>query len=169
MRDVMEISYLLRDFAHDLGSIDAWLDLPDKKRQQRFSPNALRQRHAARLGISPNDLPDKAEYSLHSAFVHIDPYFSLPDIFVKGPPHKGQGPVGLIFAFGEFCHHAADLLLQLHLLASLITPGLLDVGDPLDGLPAFRQSLLLSRQHTNLMAVASATVEQAQRETHDPD
>ena len=164
MRDVMEISYLLRDFTYELDSIDAWLDLPDRKRQQRFSPNALRQRHAARLGIRPEDLPDTGEYRLHSSFVHVDPYFALPDIFVKGPPHKGQGSVGLIFSFGEIFHHAAHLLFQLDELAALIAPGLVDIPDLQDAFPAFKKTFLLSQKHTDIMTLAK----QAWRETHDP-
>ena len=169
MRDVMEISYLVRDFTYDLYSIDAWLDLPDRKRQQRFAPHALRQRHAARLGIQPKDLPDTAEYRLHSAFVHVDLFFALPDILVKGPPHKGQGPVGLIFSFGEIFHHAAELLFPLYQLASLITPGLVAVPDPQDHLSAFRQASLPSRKHKNLMTVASAAADRVWKETHDPE
>jgi hypothetical protein len=162
MRDVMEISYLLRDFTYELDSIDAWLDLPDRKRQQRFSPNAMRQRHAARLGIRPEELPDADEYRLHSSFVHIDPYFVLSDIFVKGQPHKGQGPIGLIYSFGEFFHHAAELISRLDRLTKMVVQGLVAIPDSQDALPAFKKALLLSQKHTDILVLA----EQVGRETH---
>lgn len=164
MRDVMEISYLLRDFTYEIDSIHAWLDLPVRERQQRFSPNAMRQRHAARLGIRPEELPDSQEYRLHSSFLHMDPYFALPDIFVKGPPHKGQGSVGMVFSFGEIFYHAAELISQLDRLAEMVVPGLVAISDSQDALPAFKKALLLSQKHTDIMVLA----EQAGRETHDP-
>lgn len=78
MRDVMEIEYLLRDFAAAPSHISEWLRLPRDERGKKFSPNALRQRRAKALGVSVSDLPTSTDYRGHSIFLHVNPPMDNP-------------------------------------------------------------------------------------------
>jgi hypothetical protein len=74
MRDVMEIELLLREFAADLGRLDAWRSADDRTLRRDFSPDAVRKRLAG-PGL---ELPDGLEYKHHSEALHPVP--NPPDL-----------------------------------------------------------------------------------------
>ena len=66
MRDVMEITYLVRDFVLYPDHIEEWADGTEKNRRNRFTSGKLRKRFADHLGIETGDLMDTKEYNSHS-------------------------------------------------------------------------------------------------------
>jgi hypothetical protein len=82
MRDMMEIALLLRQFNADAASLKEWYEAPDQKsRQQRFSPNRLRQLHANRIGVTVEKLRDSHDYASHSQALHVAP---SPQVIRRG-------------------------------------------------------------------------------------
>lgn len=77
MRDVMEITYLLRDFFYNPAHIEKWLHGSDKERRDFFSPVKLREREAKRLNIKADDLADTGDYKAHSLELHVNPFKPL--------------------------------------------------------------------------------------------
>jgi hypothetical protein len=117
MRDVMEIEFLLRDFAYEPHRMAEWLEGTDQHRWNRFRPAVLRQRYAARIGIKPEDLPEARDYKAHSLFLHVSP--------LKGylGPHgvmTSNDPLLINVCFVEFLEHAGRLVVAAHRLKRLV-------------------------------------------------
>jgi hypothetical protein len=74
MRDVMEIEFLLRDFALNHSHIAEWLTASEKVRRAKFQAGSLRQRYATSRGQAPPDMPEATDYRGHSMLVHVLPY-----------------------------------------------------------------------------------------------
>jgi hypothetical protein len=77
MRSVMEIEFLLRDFAIDINQLDIWLHATEKVLQRDFSPASLRKRYASSLGVKPEDMCDALDYKAHSQALHVGPRANL--------------------------------------------------------------------------------------------
>lgn len=77
MRDVMEIELLLREFYWEPGSIETWLNADGREQHRNFRPAVLRERHAARVGKSADQLADYIDYKGHSMFLHVTPTPSI--------------------------------------------------------------------------------------------
>jgi hypothetical protein len=80
MRDVLEIELLIREFKHDQASMKTWVNSDPERRKNLYSANALRQRHANRIGVNAKDLPDASDYKLHSQALHISPLSHAPPL-----------------------------------------------------------------------------------------
>ncbi|MCW2855451.1 MAG: hypothetical protein JWR52_1066 [Marmoricola sp.] len=73
-RFLMEIEFLLRDFALDPRRIDEWTSLDLWERNNKYGFGKSRRRVETALGLPDGQsLPDKVEYSIHSAEVHPQP------------------------------------------------------------------------------------------------
>jgi len=77
MRDMMEITYLMRDFFYEPSHIEKWMSSTDKVRRDFFAPVKLREREAKRLNIDVKDLPDSGDYKAHSMDLHVNPFLPL--------------------------------------------------------------------------------------------
>jgi hypothetical protein len=99
-RVLMEIEFLLLDFAASPRRIELWQSLEDAERETEFGFDMLRRRHQARTGI-PSDrlLFDAEEYRIHSRGVHPRPgqdgVLAPPDVVT-----------GLFLDTGDLLHHA---------------------------------------------------------------
>jgi len=91
MRDVMEIEFLLRDFAAEPRNLDTWLAADFKTLSDRFRANHLGQRHAGRLGKRPEELGEHSDYKAHSFALHVTPWPS---------PFSAKGFRGADVSFG---------------------------------------------------------------------
>ena len=116
MRDVMEIEFLLRDFAAQPSHIDEWLRASPKQRHDKFRPAILRQRNATRIGKHPEDLAEATDYKAHSMRLHVTP---------QKTPFSDKGlvasdaPFGVDMCFWEVFEHARRLVLALFHFLSL--------------------------------------------------
>lgn len=113
MRDVMEVQYLLSDFRRDPRRITGWVSADRETILKEYSPASLRRRQAAALGLRPEELPDAAEYRLHSEGLHVSPSFVLDDLAPKGFT-RAPSPRGPEFAFAEIFEHGRRVLLAAH-------------------------------------------------------
>ena len=113
MRDVMEIEFLLRDFYFEPAHIQEWLGCDENERNNRFRPGILRNRHAAREGILPQDMSEAKDYRAHSIFLHVTPFRS---------PFGGPGLMPPLIPFGEdacfwdMFEHGRRVLFECHRL-----------------------------------------------------
>jgi len=74
MRDVMEIELLIREFQNGPQRIQEWAQSDNATLKKKFAPGVLRQIHANRLGVKPQDLPEHSDYQAHSVGVHVTPW-----------------------------------------------------------------------------------------------
>jgi hypothetical protein len=135
MRDVMEIEFLLRDFLHEPGHIEEWLNADEKARRNRFGPGELRRRHAQRMQVQPQDMVEAKDYRAHSVFLHVNP--------VRNPlGDKGfssdQDAITADTWFQELFEHARRLVIIIHEL--LVRFGLAASPDLATTLIEFRQA-----------------------------
>ena len=73
-RHLMEIEFLLRDFARTPRRLDVWRQLSDDERTGQFGFRALRQREEKALGfVGRHVLFDEEEYRFHSLSLHPRP------------------------------------------------------------------------------------------------
>lgn len=130
MRDVMEIEYLLLDFAADGGSANEWLIADESLRRSKYRPVRVRERLQQR-GIEPfgNDDFEPLDYKAHSESLHVNPGPSAtatrgPDPLVDPVPFYGD------FGFIEMFEHGNRILLAIELLR-VIAMGAPDDYEPL--------------------------------------
>src|SRR5439155_7049867 len=78
MRDVMEVEYLLLDFAAHPEHVVQWLSADRQTRLHRFSPATVRQRLRG-AGMSPfSDTGwEPTDYRAHSESLHVTPDVSI--------------------------------------------------------------------------------------------
>jgi len=77
-RFLMEVEFLLYDLAARPESLGEWRDAEPHRRNQNFGFGKLRARRERDLGVEPTEvLPDRDEYSVHSANVHPRPAHEL--------------------------------------------------------------------------------------------
>lgn len=108
MRDVLEIELLIREFRHAPQRMEEWLTADPSLRKNDFSANTLRQRHANRVGVKPQDLPDASDYRMHSQALHISPVSEAPPFKLRGI-NICDDPFAVDMSFLEILHHAESL------------------------------------------------------------
>jgi len=118
MRDVLEIEYLLSDFAAKPENIERWLAADDRLRSKEFTPASLRQRKAARLGVKSADLPTAKDYKGHSQLLHVSPH--LHPFALNGIMSNRNG-IQLASCFWDMYLHGAHLAAGLLELIAQVT------------------------------------------------
>ncbi|MFE3318161.1 hypothetical protein [Nocardia sp. NPDC059195] len=130
MRDVMEIEYLLLDFAADPGSVDEWLNADDRLMRSRYRPVKVRERLRDH-GVGPfaNDDFEPIDYKAHSESLHVNPRRS--PVAARGPePLSDPVPFYGDFGFIEMFEHGRRILMAIEILR-VVAMGLPDDYDPL--------------------------------------
>lgn len=120
MRDVLEIELLIREFRHDKAGMKDWMNADPERRKNFYSANALRQRHANRIGVNAKDLPDASDYKLHSQALHISPLSQVPPFKLRGI-NLTDDPFAVDLGFRELFYHAESLLKTTTEFCSAIT------------------------------------------------
>lgn len=118
MRDVLEIHYLLMDFAINPGHAEEWLTTDEKGRMKDFSPAAVRKRLHADGVVNFGDKAVSIDYKGHSMALHVSPV-RLPtssDGIVA--EHSWLNEAG----FWEIFDHGHGLLEGLTLLVDRLAP-----------------------------------------------
>jgi hypothetical protein len=118
MRGVMEIEFLLRDFAAEPTHVDDWLACTPKRRYDQFRPAVLRQRHANRLGIPVADVAEAVDYKAHSETLHVSP---VPHPFAPSGIDSSSPSAGDA-CFWDMFEHARRLLIAIHNMALNVGP-----------------------------------------------
>ena len=105
-RMLMEIDFLLRDFAATPIGIDDWATAEDFQRQRRFGFGQLRTREERRRGM-PDDvvLPERDQWATHS--VHSHP---LPSKDVE--PAPSHPSFSLLASLTDLLDHARNVTLS---------------------------------------------------------
>jgi len=119
MRDVMEIEFLFREFAHEPSMMEEWLSCDQKTRYSKFRPAVLRERHVRRIGKKPSDMSEAADYRAHSLFIHVNPYRNP---FGEWGITAGRNPFAYDSCFWEMFEHARRLFLQFESLVKKTCP-----------------------------------------------
>jgi hypothetical protein len=100
-RYLMEVEFLLLDFARDPDRLDAWTRTPQLERSRRFDFDVLSRRHLeATEAEADRVLFDQEEYRMHGLTTHPrpidpDPPLSAPD-----------AATGLFFDAADLIHHS---------------------------------------------------------------
>lgn len=119
MRDVLEIEYLLRDFAVNPGHVDKWLTADERTLKREFAPVKVRERlKAAGVGRF-GDNAESIDYKGHSMALHLRPHELEP------LPGKGRAPdraLDRYMGFWEICDHAQAVGRSLGALSRAVAP-----------------------------------------------
>jgi hypothetical protein len=109
MRDVMEIEYLLLDFAAHPEHADEWLTCDRPTRLRKFSPATIRDRLIA-AGLPPfsDEGWEPLDYRAHSESLHVTPY--NPVIGARGIEARADESLLSDAGFMEIFEHAWRLL-----------------------------------------------------------
>jgi hypothetical protein len=113
MRDVMEIELLVREFKNQPQRIHEWVNSDKPSLKKKFAPNVLRQLHANRLGVKPQDLPENADYQAHSVGLHVTPFREIPPFGGRDMIVDSSDPFAVDACFWELFRHARSLLKQI--------------------------------------------------------
>jgi hypothetical protein len=113
MRDVMEIELLIREFQNQPHRIREWIESDNTALKKKFAPGVLRQLHAKRLGVKPQDLPEHADYQGHSIGVHVTPFAETPPFGTRDMIADCSDPFAVDACFWEIFGHAHSLLTRL--------------------------------------------------------
>jgi hypothetical protein len=113
MRDVMEIELLVREFKSQPQRIREWVESDNEALKKNFAPNALRQLHAKRLGVKPQDLPENADYQAHSIMLHVTPSREIPPFGRREIIVDPSDPFAADACFWEIFRHARSLFSRL--------------------------------------------------------
>ena len=106
MRDVLEVEYLLFDFAIDPSHIDTWLAGSDFN---KFLPRVLRERlRKAGVAEFSSSVMENADYKAHSATLHVSPREA-----VIGQKGRASDSLEMDVGFWEIFEHAKRVLLAL--------------------------------------------------------
>lgn len=127
MRDVMEIEYLLLDFATTPGHADRWRAADRKARLREFAPSKVRDRLVA-SGLPPfgDEGWEAVDYRAHSEALHVTP--SQPPIGSRGMEPSASDSMWADAGFIEMFEHgwrfirAAELLRMSHIGADSMEP-----------------------------------------------
>jgi hypothetical protein len=110
MRDVMEIELLLREFQNERHRIREWIESDNDALKRKFTPGVLRQLHANRLGVKPQDLPEHFEYQAHSIGVHVTPSAGIPPFGSRDMITDCSDPFAVEGCFWDIFAHARSFL-----------------------------------------------------------
>ncbi|MEU7345866.1 hypothetical protein ABZ778_18440 [Streptomyces bacillaris] len=119
MRDVLEIQYLLMDFAINPGHADDWLTTDDKDRWKRFAPAPVRKRLQAAGVVRFGDKAESKDYKGHSMGLHLSPTPLINSADGIVPEHSWLNEAG----FWEMFDHGRGLLRGLTMLIEKAAPG----------------------------------------------
>lgn len=135
MREVMEIEFLLREFYHEPDRIQEWLKASPKQQNDKFRPAILRQRHAARHNVKPENLVEANDYRSHSLYLHVTTAknpFGGPGISDEDIAFSADS------GFWEIFEHGRRVLFTIHWLRRKIAPHLRSPWGPKRGLRKVR-------------------------------
>ncbi|WP_147452189.1 hypothetical protein [Corallococcus sp. CA041A] len=122
MRGVMEIEFLLRDFAASPSHVEEWLTWSEKTRRKKFDPRVLRQRHADRLGKEVQDVSEAVDYKAHSQMIHVTPRpHPLASVGITDDA-SGIDPFSSDACFWEMYEHARRVLWAAYQFAKALSP-----------------------------------------------
>lgn len=113
MRDVMEIELLIREFQNQRHRIREWIESDNDTLKRKFTPRVLRQLHANRLGLKPQDLPEHADYQAHSIGVHVTPFAGIPPFGSRDMITDCSDPFAVEACFWDIFAHARSFLTRL--------------------------------------------------------
>lgn len=113
MRDVMEIELLIREFRNQRHRIREWIESDNDALKKKFTPGILRQLHANRVGLKPQDLPEHADYQAHSIGVHVTPFSGIPPFGSRDMITDCSDPFAVEACFWDIFSHAQSLLTRL--------------------------------------------------------
>lgn len=113
MRDAMEIELLLDDIVAEPNRMQEWLQSNERDRRNKFSPGALRERKANRLGICVKDLPGSVDYKAHSLLLHVNP---VNNPFGNRGLAKEPIDVGADACFWDTYQHARNIVIVIRSL-----------------------------------------------------
>lgn len=119
MRDVLEIQYLLMDFAINPGHADEWLTTDDKDRWKRFAPAPVRKRLQTAGVVQFGDKAESKDYKGHSMGLHLSPVPLVNSADGIVPEHSWLNEAG----FWEMFDHGRGLLRGLTMLIEKAAPG----------------------------------------------
>ncbi|MEU2032722.1 hypothetical protein [Nocardia amamiensis] len=149
MRDVMEIEYLLLDFAASPGNADEWLNA-DERLRRKYWPVKVRERLRDR-GVEPfaDDDFEPIDYKAHSESLHVNPRRSA--VATRGPdplddPVPFYGDLGFI----EMFEHGHRILTAIELLR-VVAMGLPDDYEPLTPRDTFDDAYARTHQMQVMM------------------
>ncbi|WP_406132296.1 hypothetical protein [Streptomyces sp. NBC_00989] len=145
MRDVLEIQYLLMDFAINPGHADDWLTIDDKDRWKRFAPAPVRKRLQTAGVVHFGDKAESKDYKGHSMGLHISPVPLINSADGIVPEHSWLNEAG----FWEMFDHGRGLLRGLTMLIEKAAPGSRAEDEIKKDMPSFdeasRQAELLKQ------------------------
>ena len=124
MRDVMEIELLIREFQNGPQRIQEWAQSDNATLKKKFAPGVLRQIHANRLGVKPQDLPEHSDYQAHSVGVHVTPFGEIPPFGSRDMITDCSDPFAVDACFWEIFNHSHSLLLRLREFLGSSSPDL---------------------------------------------
>ena len=160
MRDVMEVEFLLRDFYYDSSRIEQWLRATRKELNDKFRPAVLRQRHAKRLGMQPEDVAEASDYRVHSMWIHVSPYrHPFGGTGFSGP----EGPFDTEVCFWEMFEHGRRVLFAAHRLRRKLIRHIRSPWGPWRGLKQFRDAW----QRTQAMEAILTALVEVRRQNRD--
>lgn len=161
MRDVMEIEFLFRDFYFEPTHLEQWISCSDKERNDRFRPAVLRQRHAQRVAVKPQDMKEAIDYKGHSVFLHVSPYFNP-----FGGPGLRKSPVPFAddSGFWEIFEHGRRLLFAIHHLRHKLARHVKAPAGPWRGLKNFRAAWKQTQDMQSILQAIMAVVRDEQRD-----
>lgn len=119
MRDVLEIHYLLMDFAINPDHVEEWLTIDEKGRMKDFSPAAVRRRLQAAGVVNFGDKAVSMDYKGHSMALHVSPVRLLNSADGIVAHHSWLNEAG----FWEIFDHGHGLMEGLTLLVDRLVPG----------------------------------------------
>ncbi|MFE1230246.1 hypothetical protein [Streptomyces sp. NPDC058745] len=146
MRDVLEIQYLLMDFAINPGHADEWLTADDKDRWKRFAPAPVRKRLQTAGVVRFGDKAESKDYKGHSMGLHLSPTPLINSADGIVPEHSWLNEAG----FWEMFDHGRGLLRGLTMLIEKAAPGSRAEDEIKKDMPSFDEA---SRQAERLKQV----------------
>jgi hypothetical protein len=102
----------LQCFLWGIG-IREWVESDNQALKKKFAPNVLRQLHAKRLGVKPQDLPENADYQAHSMGLHVTPFREIPPFGSREMIVDPSDPFAVDACFWEIFRHARSLFSRL--------------------------------------------------------
>lgn len=132
-RTLIEIEFLLRDFALDYRRVNEWANSDRSQRIKKFSFSEIRTRLQKAAGVRDGLMfPDRAEFAAHSEGVHVAPSRAAT------PPD----PLTEVFlGISDLLEHSRRLILSLYALAETAEYQLQDDAEDPPEMPAMQEAL----------------------------
>jgi len=141
-RDIMEIEFLLYEFAASGSAIGEWASLPEHIRNQRFGFSAMRKKEEKRRRIADGlVLPDKFEYMAHCEQLH--PTASGGLFGSKGNGHM-SAEQSIEFGVTEVYRHSERALHATYRYLASLDDLSLDVPEAARSLDGYYDALMMA-------------------------